>query len=255
MKLRTYQLIILCVFLIVSCENYKTDTLEKQIKKIDEISVDQSLYVIQIDSNKNRIDTLALRKLKYDDDKNLIFENNIQLKLNIETINYYDTKNGMIYSEVKKNNKLISEFRVNLENDLIVSASYNIYENDITESVFMKYYYTFDEGKKTELLIDSGDDFNTIELYNELEKPILNISMYKNDTLEKNIFIYDRNNLIKKKKVKNFSRDEEIIYEYNKGFIVKESFFSNGIEEFYTEYYKDKQGNYLSYTNVVKDSI
>lgn len=250
MKLsETYQFVIFIVLLLtISCKNQEADTLKKHIKKIDDIPISQSLYIIEIDSSKNILDTIALRKLKYDVDENLIFENNFQLKLNVETINYYDPKNGMIYSEVRKNNEKISDFQVNLENGLIISANYNVYENGNKDNVFMKYHYTFDNKKKTKLVIDSGDDFTTTELYNEFGKPILNFSMDKKDTIEKTIFVYDKNNIVKVKKVQNFSRNQKIIYEYNNGFITKESFIINGIKDFHIEYYKDEQGNYLSYT-------
>src|SRR5690554_3308117 len=236
--------IFLVIFLITGCKNQEIDAIEEYINKIDNRPISETLYVFEVDSDKSIIDTLALRKLKYDDNKNLIFENNFQLKYNLETVNYYDSKNGMIYSKVKKDDDIISDFRVNLKGDLITSANYNVYENGvIKDSVFMKYHYTFDKGKKTKLLIDSGDDFNTIELYNELEKPTLNFSMHKKDTLEKTEFMYDKDNLMRKKRVKNFSRDEEVIYEYDNDFIVKESFLRNSVEKFNTYYYKDKQGN------------
>src|SRR5690554_601603 len=206
--------IFLVIFLITGCKNQEIDAIEEYINKIDNRPISETLYVFEVDSDKSIIDTLALRKLKYDDNKNLIFENNFQLKNNLETVNYYDTKNGMIYSKVKKDDEIISEFRVNLENELIISANQSVYHKDTKDSIFMKYHYTFDKGKKTRLLIDLEDNYTTIELYNELEKPVLNLLMYKNDTLEKTEFVYDKDNVMKKKRFKNFSRDEEVIYKY-----------------------------------------
>lgn len=256
MKSQIDQFIILLILLVtISCKNQEIDALEEYIIKIDDIPVSESLYVFEVDSDKNIIDTLALRKLKYDTKNNLVFENNFQLGQRLETVNYYNSKNEMVYSEIKRDDEVISDFRVNIENGLIVSANYNIYENEVKDSVFMKYDYTFDKGKKKKLLIDSGDDFNTIELYNQLEKPILNISIHKKDTLEKTEFVYDKDNVIKKKEVKNFSRNEEVVYIYDNGFIVRESFLKNGVEKFYTDYYKDKAGNYLRHTIMIKDSI
>src|SRR5690606_5399442 len=251
MKFQRSQLIILFIFfIIISCKNNKTNSLEEYIKGIDEIPISETIYIFEIDSNKNVTDTLALRKLKYDDNENLIYENNLQLKSNLETINYYDVKNGMIYSTVKQNGEIISDFKTTIEKGLIVSANYNVYGNGIKDSVFMKYHYTFDKEKKKKLLIDSGDDFHTIELYNELEKPILNFSMHEKDTWEKTEFMYNEYKMIKKKIVKNFSVNEEVIYEYDDGFIIRESLLINGVEEFYADYDKDEQGNHLRYTKM-----
>lgn len=241
--------------MISSCDNQERDVLEEYIKKIDKIPVTETSYIFEIDSEKRIMDTLALRKFKYDENKNLIFENNFQLKYNLEIINYFDTKNGIVYSKTKVIDKTISDFRVNLKKGLIVSANYNVYEDGVIDSVLMKYDYTFDKDKKKRLLIDSGDDFKTIELYNELEKPTLEVSLHKKDTLERTEYTYDNEGVIKRKRVENFSRNEEIIYDYDDGFLVRESFLKKGIEEFITAYYKDKQGNYLSYTKIVKDTI
>ncbi|MGB3344906.1 MAG: hypothetical protein WBA61_13445 [Aequorivita sp.] len=255
MNLHINRFIILFIFLISSCDNQERDVLEEYIKKIDKIPISETSYIFEVDSEKRIMDTLALRKFKYDENKTLIFENNFQLKYNLEMINYYDTKNGIVYSETKVKDEIISDFRVNLRKGLIVSANYNVYEDGIIDSVFMKYDYTFDKDKKKRLLIDSGDDFKTIELYDELEKLTLEVSMLKKDTLEKTEFTYDKEGFMRRKRVDNFSRNEEIIYDYDEGVLVRESFFKNGIGEFITDYYKDKQGNYLSYTKIVKDTI
>lgn len=251
MRLLISLFVFLSIFSTTGCKNQKMGTLENQMKKIDGIPLSQSVYIIEVDSNKIIIDTLALRKLKFDDNKDLVFEKNIQLKQNLETISYYDSENGMIYSKSEKDGKKISEFRVNLENGFIISANFEVYENDIKDSVFMKYHYTIDRGIKTKLLIDSGDGFNTIELYNEAGKPIFNFSLDQKDTIEKTVFIYDKENKLKEKRFKNFLRNDEVIYEYNNDFIVRETFLNNSIEKFQTEYYKDKDGNYLSYTKAM----
>lgn len=255
MKSKIFYLIISFIYILASCKNQKNDSFEKQIYEIDKIPVSQSFYVIEIDSMKNIIDTLLLRKLKYDDEKNLIYENNTHLKLNIETENYYNKRNEVFYSKIKKNNDMFSQFWIDVENELIASATYIVYGEESIDSVFMDYYYTFDEKKLISLLIDSGDDFNSIELYNQFEKPILNFTMYKNDTIEKAEFFYDKQNKLEKKIHRNFSTKEETIYEYDNDIIIKESFFSNGIEEYYTEYQKDKNGNYLSYTKMVNEGF
>ncbi len=254
MKLPINYFPLLLVFLIMGCENHDINATDEFVKKIDEIPVSKTVYIFEIDSNENTLDTLAQRKLKYDNENNLIFENNFQLKYNIETANYY-VNNDMIYSIVKSDNKIVSKFRGNLQNKRIVSAYYLVKENGTKDSVSMKYRYTFEEGKKIKLDIDSGDGFNTIELYNELEKPLLNFSIHAKDTLEKTEFIYNQENLMEKKRIINFSRNEEVIYDYEDGFLVRESFFKNNIKEFITDYSKDKKGNYLSYTKTVKDSI
>lgn len=244
---------ILILLLTLACKNQENNIITESIKNIDNIPISETIYILDVDSDKNVLDTIALRELKFDTDKNLIFEKNFQLKYNLETVNYY-TENGLIYSKIKKDDEIISEFRVNMENELIVSAQQVSYHNSTKDSDFMKYHYTFDKGKKIRLLIDLGDNYKTIELYNELEKPVLNFLRHERDTLEKTELFYDKNNVLKKKRFKNFSQSEEVIYEYDNGFIVRESFLKNGIEEFDTDYYKDKNGNYLRHTKrIIKD--
>lgn len=250
MKLKLSNIFIPIIILFWSCKNQDVDILKHYIESIDNTPISQKMYIFEVDSNKNIIDTIALRTLKYDDNDNLIFERNFQMKNNVESLNYYDSRNGMIYSKVKKDDKIVSDFRVNLEDGLIVSANYNVYDGEVKDSVFMKYHYTFDKGKKRTLLIDSGDDFNTIELYNDFEKAVLNISLHKQDTLEKTEFEYGNDRSLIKKSINNFSRNEKAIYEYQQGHIAKESFLRNGEIKFETYYYKDKEGNYLSYSKI-----
>lgn len=52
-----------------SQENYWVE----YIKRIDEIPFSKSLFVFEVDSQKNILDTLTIRKLKYDKDV-LIYE-------------------------------------------------------------------------------------------------------------------------------------------------------------------------------------
>ena len=105
-----YALFSLTIILITSCNNQKTHSVEEYISIIDEIPISETFYVFEVDSNKNIIDTLALRSLKFDDNKNLIFEHNFQFKHNSESINYYNLNNGLIYAKVKKDDEIISDF-------------------------------------------------------------------------------------------------------------------------------------------------
>lgn len=251
--LYVYKIAFALVFLIISCKGQEKDALDDYIKKINKFPIEETSYIFEVDSNKRIIDTLVLRKLKYDTDDNLIFEKKLQLRNHLLTVNYYDGKNGLIYSRVTKNDELISEYRANLKNKLIDSANQSMFYNGKKETVLMKFHYSFENGKKTELLIDLEDNYLTKEFYNEHEKPVLNLLMYKNDTLEKTEFIYDDQNLLKKKKFNNISKNEEIIYKYHQGFIVKESFYINAVEKSYTDYYRDQHGNYLSYTKNLFD--
>lgn len=253
MKVALNKLFISFVILFLSCENQGRDILKQRIESIDSAPISEKVYVFEVDSNKKIVDTVALRTLKYDDADNLIFEKNLQMKNNLETFNYYDLKNGMIYSKVKENGKVVSDFRVNLEDELIVSANYNVYNGELKDSVFMRYHYVLHKGKKRELLIDSGDGFRTIELYNDFEKPVLNISMHNQDTLEKINFEYGSDNAMVKKSIKNFSRNEETVYNYQHGDIIKESLLRNGYVKSEMYYYKDKQGNYLSYSESIEN--
>jgi len=101
--------------------------------------------------------------------------------------------------------------------------------------------------KKKQLLIDSKDDFSTIEFYNAFEKPSLHLSKFQNDTLDLTEFFYE-NNELKKKNFKNIQQNEEIIYEYADEFLIRETFLRNGEKVYQTDYSKDENGNYLSQT-------
>src|SRR5690606_14385796 len=114
--------------IMLSCQVDKNTDFKNYIQKIDNIPVSKSLYVFKVDSNENIIDTLGMRILKYDINKNLVFESNLQLKSDLITINYYDTLHGVIYSEVKSSNEMFSNFTTTIENGLIISANYNIYD-------------------------------------------------------------------------------------------------------------------------------
>lgn len=235
--------LIVLILMVTTCKNQKIITIEEYIKMVDELPIMEEVYLYEMDSVQKVSDTIAVRRLKYDN-KKLVYENNLQLKQNIETVNYYDEKNGLVFSEVKEGDKTISDFRAKIENGLIVSANQNFYHQGERESVFMEYHYTFNKGKKTKLLIDLGDDYVSIETYDESQNPTLNVFKLENDTLERTDFVYEEN-IMTRKKYHNFTRNEETIYEYDNGYVIKETYLKNGVREFYTDYHKDEQGNYL----------
>ena len=237
--------------IILGCQSDRSSHPHEYLQKINNIPVSKTLYVFKVDLDQNIVDTLVMRTLKYDENNNLVFEKNFQLKSGLISINYYDSLNGMFYSEIKNKNEKFSDFITVIDKKgLIVSANYNIYEGSKkVDSVIMSYNYTFSEGKKTKLIIDSGDNFNTIEYYNPFEKPTLNFSLSYNDTVERTRFIYDKNTILRKKIFKHFSKDEEIVYMYDdSNNIIEENYFKNNKKEFSVNYSKDEKGNYLSYT-------
>lgn len=250
MKIQISHFLLACCFLAISCKSDHADTLEDYLSKVDNLPLSESFYVLEVDSSNIVTDTIEYRKLKYNGSKDLVFENNIRWGQNLETVNYYDSKNGLLYSKTKKDDEIFSKFRVSLKKGIIASAKYIVYDNGKNDTVSMTYHYTFEQEKKAKLLIDSGDNFITMKTYDEFEKPVLNVSLHENDTLEKTEFVYDKNNAVVKKRVRNFSRDEEFIYDYDDGHLIRECFLKNGIEKLSTNYYRDKQGNYLGHTKV-----
>lgn len=254
MKILPIKISILLIALnIINCKNDQPKNiaekkpLHQYIDKIDSLPLSESIFIINFDKENNRLDTIGLRNLKYDENNFLVYENNVQLKSKIETFNYYTSNNGMVYSKGLKNQDMIFEFWVDLEDGLILSAYHNMFWNGKTDSVFMDYHYTFENGKKKQLLIDSKDDFSTIEFYNAFEKPSLHLSKFQNDTLDLTEFFYE-NNELKKKNFKNIQQNEEIIYEYADEFLIRETFLRNGEKVYQTDYSKDENGNYLSQT-------
>lgn len=254
-RINLFKAVLLAFIFTTACKNEDTVAVESEIegiddylKSIDKLPISESFYIIQVDSKGEAIDTVALRKLKYDEDENLIYEH--QFSANIESFDYYDAQNGVIYSKVNQNNEMMLDFKTDMKDGLIVSANYNVYDGgQVVDGAKMDYKYTFDKGKKVELVIDSGDDFNTIEHYNSNGKAVLNFSMTENDTVERTKFIYNENNILKEKKFKNFIANEETIYEYEgKNNLVKETFIKNGEKKGVTTYEKDEDGNYLSFT-------
>jgi len=122
--------------------------LHRYIDKIDSLPLSESIFIINFDKENNRLDTIGLRNLKYDENNFLVYENNIQFKSNSQTFNYYNFINGMVYSKGLKNQDMIFEFWVDLEDGLIQSAYHNMFWDGKTDSIFMDYYYTFENEKK-----------------------------------------------------------------------------------------------------------
>lgn len=250
MKIQIIHYLLACCFLAISCKSNHADTLEDYLSKVDNLPLSESFYVLEVDSSNIVKDTIEYRKLKYNGSKDLIFENNIRWGQNLETVNYYDSENGLLYSKTKKDDEIFSKFRVSLKKGIIASARYIVYDNGKNDTVSMKYHYTFEQEKKAKLLIDSGDNFITVEIYNEFEKPVLNASLHENDTIERTEFFYGKNNVLIKKRVRNFSRGEEFIYDYDEGHLTRERFLKDGIQKLSATYYRDKQGNHLRHTKV-----
>src|SRR5690625_1837810 len=109
----------------------------------------------------------------------------------------------------------------------------------------MYYNYTFEYGKKKQLLIDSKDDFSTIEFYNAFEKQSLHLSKFQNDTLDLTEFFYE-NNELKKKNFKNIQQNEEIIYEYADVFLIRDTSLRNGEKDNQTDHSNAENENNLS---------
>lgn len=237
------------IFSIQSCANKEVFDVEEYVKKIDNLDVNKTVYVIETDSNHTFMDTFAIRNLKYDSNKTLVFENIIQIKNVNETFNYYDSLLGMIYSVFKSEHKVFMEFKTVVKDGLITSAVYSTFDDDgIPTNIDMKYFYTYNKGKINKLIIDSGDDFFTIQYYNSLEKPTLNVNLSNKDTVEKTNFYYDDNGLLQKKVYNHFDRNEQIVYEFKDGRdIFKESYLQNNTLVKVYQYSKDNNGNILRY--------
>lgn len=238
------------IFCIQSCTNNDTFDVEGYVKKIDSLDVSKVVYLIETDSNYSFMDTIIIRKLKYDSNQALVFENIIQLKNENETLNYYDSLVGMIYSVIRSEKKVFMEYKTIIKDGLITSATYSTFEEDGSSMINnLKYYYTYNKGKLNKLIIDSGDEFLTFEYYNSLEEPTLNVILSNNDTVEKTNFYYDDNYLLQKKEYNHFDRGEHIIYEYKDGKeIFKESYLQDKMLIKVYRYSKDTNGNLLRYT-------
>lgn len=251
MKKISLGLFLTLVFMTIHCKSQENNWVE-YIKRIDEIPVSKSLFVFEVDSQKNILDTLAIRKLKYDKDV-LIYEENFQLKPNYLSLNYYDSKGQAIYYKILIENEIITEFIAELENERIVSATqYGYWENKITDTIQMNYEYTYEGKKLKKLVINAENEFITTEIYNSFEKPILSFTTdNKKDTIEIYEFIYDQENNLIQKKYKNFQRNEEEIYFYEKDKIRKEVIIIEGSEKFHRHYFEDEKGNYLRFTEFI----
>src|SRR5690625_3711962 len=68
----------------------KKKMLHRYIDKIDSLPLSESIFIINFDKENNRLDTIGLRNLKYDENNFLVYENNIQFKSNSQTFNYYN---------------------------------------------------------------------------------------------------------------------------------------------------------------------
>src|SRR5690625_5816876 len=114
MKILPIKISILLIALnIINCKNIEPKNiaekkpLHQYIDKIDSLPLSESIFIINFDKENNRLDTIGLRNLKYDENNFLVYENNIQFKSNSQTFNYYNFINVMVYSIRLKNQDMI----------------------------------------------------------------------------------------------------------------------------------------------------
>lgn len=245
----------LLVFLIIlqSCQSDLLTDNKPIIEKIDKLNFSKTIYEVSIGINEKVIDTLSIEKIKTDANGNVRYELKESLNVNGKTIkqSYYRNNEDLFY-EITDFERKNFEFRTQYETfvnnkDIIEKAQMINFDSNESDTIFMKYNYSYDKkGKKETLSITYPTDSTNSKYfmkYNDNEKSELTYQIIDNDTIEKSsmkylngnisestheykepfridIFSYDDNKSVKSRKVFKRVNDSlkmsmEYIYENN----------------------------------------
>ncbi len=197
---------ILLYFLIIlqSCQsNFLIDN-KSIIERIDKLNFSKTTFVVSIDDNENIIDTLSIEKIKTDKNEITLYKlKEYKNKYGKTTKqSYYRNNEDLFYQLTDFGTgdwKLEYETFVNKNNIIDKAQMINI-EAKSSDTIFMKYNYSYDsKGKKETLSITSdSDSINSVNFtkFNDNEKSELRYQIVANDTLEKSRMIYLNGNII-----------------------------------------------------------
>ncbi|QNK77779.1 hypothetical protein H7F37_03585 [Winogradskyella sp. PAMC22761] len=199
--------ILLCFLIILqSCQSDLLIDNKPIIDKIDKLKFSKTTFEVSIDDNENIIDTLSIEKIKTGENEIVLYKwkeyKNKYGKTTKQT--YYRNNEDLFYQLTDFGTgdwKLEYETFVNKDNVIDKAQMVNI-ESKSSDTIFMKYSYSFDsKGKKETLSITSvsaSDSINSVSFtkFNDDEKSEFGFQIVDNDTLEKSRMKYLNGNII-----------------------------------------------------------
>ena len=209
---------ILFVCLLLTACNSSSDNANR-IRSIDKIKTVDTIYAIQIDSNGVILDTLAMNRIK---------KNNEGVKVFNEKTSLDDDKRKIIIKKyMRENGELFYEKAVTMTSvDTFISTHENWVQNgriekaisvfrgpEKADTIHMTYKYENDkDGKIKKMTIFERDSSRLLETYyNQEEKPILDLYFFEGDTTEQVRYIYEGSKLVSERKLKKRTGKETIL--------------------------------------------
>ena len=197
----------LLLFLIIlqSCQSDLLTDNKPIIEKIDKLNFSKTIYEVSIDNNEKVIDTLSIEKIKTDANGNVRYELKEFLNGNGKTIkqSYYRSNEDLFYELTnyeRKDYEFSTQYETFVNNkDIIEKAQMINFDSSESDTVFMKYNFSYNsKGKKETLSITyPSDSTNSMYFmkYNDNEKSEFIYQIIDNDTIEKSSMKYLNGNI------------------------------------------------------------
>jgi hypothetical protein len=214
--MRKNQIILFFLIILQSCQSDLLIDNKSIIDNIDKLEFSKTTFEVSIDDNRNIIDTLSIEKIKTDKNEIVLYKwKEYKNKYGKTTKqSYYRNNEDLFYQLTDFGTgdwKLEYQTFVNKDNLIDKAQMVNI-ESKSSDTIFMKYNYSYDSnGKKESLSITSASDsINSVNFtkFNDNEKSEFGFQIVDNDTLEKSKMKYLNGNII------------ESTYEYKEPFKV-----------------------------------
>lgn len=264
-----YQYILIFLTVIFSC---KSDTITDNssiINEINKLPYSKTVFEVSVDSNENIIDTLSIEMEKINELGKVVFKS-IEYPKEFGSAlkkSYYRDDENLFFQEFIFNNgeyKTIYETFVN--SDTIIDRAQMVsIESTHSDTIFMKYNYTYDKnGNKESLVVNSiMDSINSFHYtkYNDNEKPEIEYQIINNDTINKTRYQYSNGKLNKQIQETMFPITIEL-YSYNKNekliskklFVEKNDDIIQSTESTY-QYSENNELESVTTRNLLNDSI
>lgn len=199
------QFLLLILILLQSCQSDLLTDNKSIIEKIDKLNFSKIIYEVSIDSNEKPIDTLSIEKIKTDANGNVRYELKEFLNENGKTIkqSYYRSNEDLFY-ELTNYERKDYEFSTQYETfvnskETIEKAQMISFDSSESDTVFMKYNFSYDsKGKKETLSITyPSDSTNSMYFmkYNDNERSEFTYQIFDNDTIETSSMKYLNGNI------------------------------------------------------------
>ncbi|WP_055437644.1 hypothetical protein [Lacinutrix algicola] len=242
----------LLFFLIIlqSCQSGLLIDNKQIIDKIDKLNFSKTIFQVSVDENENIIDTLSIEKIKMGKNDIVLYKlKEYRNKYGTSKQSYFRSNEDLFYQATDFGfSDWRTEYQTFVNKDKVIDKAQMInIESEKSDTIFMKYNYSYDsEGKKETLSITSlSDSIGSLSFvkYNDNEKTEFKYRIIDNDTIEKSrmkylnrkitestheykepfmldVYDYSINEDVKSKKTFKKIKDSlinsvEYIYEYN----------------------------------------